>query len=75
VQNEKSKKERIEQSIFDAVDNCRAGVLATFELHLGDEPDWKSIRAMLLRSFGDRGLSGRISEVLNNEFAAIGGVR
>lgn len=54
--------------MLEAVDICRAGVLATFELRLGGDPDWKTIRAMLLRSFGDRGLIGRINEILDAEF-------
>jgi hypothetical protein len=68
VQNEKLEKSRLERNVLDAVDLCRAGVLDTFELELGDNTNWQSIRARLLRSFGDRGLVGRIHEIMESEF-------
>ena len=73
MQYDNTKRERIERPMLDAVSSCRAGVLDTFELELGEHPNWKFIRARLLRAFGDRGLAGRIVEILNAEFD--GGVK
>lgn len=72
MQNEYVRK-RVEQNMLDAVNSCRAGVMDTIDLELGDSPNWKFIRARLLRCFGDRGLSGRISDILNATFGAEGG--
>jgi len=66
--------ERIERNMLDSVNSCRAGVMDTVDLELGDKPNWQFIRARLLRSFGDRGLSGRIREILNAEFGCEGGL-
>lgn len=64
--------ERIERDLLDAVDSCRAGIMDTIHLELCDAPNWKFIRARLLRCFGDRGLSGRITEILNTTVTADG---
>lgn len=69
MQNENSQLERIKRNCLDAVSSCRGGVMDTFELELGDSPNWGAIRARLLRVFGDRGLAGRITEILDAEFS------
>jgi len=66
--NQFSQHERIQRSMLDAVRSCQAGVMDTFELEFSDSPNWKNIRSRLLRCFGDRGLSARITEILDFEF-------
>lgn len=67
MQIEISKIERIERRMLDAVKSCQTGVLDTFELELGDSPNWRNIRGRLLRCFGDRGLAANIIEILGDE--------
>lgn len=58
-------KDQLEQEILLAINACRATVLDTCELELGVRPSsWKFIRSRLLRCFGDRGLSGKVREIL-----------
>lgn len=61
-------RERLERNILEAVSSCRSGVLDTFELELGETANWKFARSRLLKVFGDRGLAGRIAEILTSEF-------
>jgi hypothetical protein len=72
MQYEQNSNDRIKRNVLDAVRTCQAGVLDTLEMELGDSSNWKLIRSRLLRSFGDRGLAGRVIEILSFEFG--GGV-
>ena len=68
MQYQTSKRKRIEQQLFDAVNSSRASVLDLFEAELGDSPNWHFLRSKLLRIFGDRCLGFRINEILDAEF-------
>jgi hypothetical protein len=68
MKNDSFKRESIQRQMLDAVRTCQAGVMDTFELEFNNSPNWQSVRSRLLRSFGDRGLSGRIIEILDFEF-------
>jgi hypothetical protein len=66
-------KEKLEKRILDVVDQYRSLVIDPIEQEVGDSPNWKYIRSRLLKALGDRGLAGRISEILNDEFRIQGG--
>lgn len=65
MQSEKKEFERVQQNILDAINFCRGVVLDTFEVECGESNNWQSIRGRLLRCFGDRGLAGRVIEILD----------
>lgn len=46
------------------VQQIRDLILADVELEIGDSPRWPHVRSRLLKYLGDRGLEGRIVEVL-----------
>lgn len=62
---------RIGLRISDSIKSCQAGVMDTFELELRDMPNWRQIRSRLLRCFGDRGLIGRVEEILDDELGEV----
>lgn len=66
-------KKRIEERIMDVVDQYRSMIIDPIEQEMGHSPNWKYIRSRLLKALGDRGLSGRIREVLNSEFDQMDG--
>ena len=61
-------KERLERRLLDVIDQYRSMILDPIEQELGSNPNWKYLRGRLLKALGDRGISGRIVEVLNSEF-------
>ena len=54
--------------LIDAVSFCRSLVIDAVEFEIGDHPCWVQLRSRLLRAFGDKGLSRRISEIMNKDF-------
>lgn len=63
-------KKRIEQRVKDVIDQYRSMILDPVEQELGESPNWKFLRSRLLKAMGDRGLAGRIFEILDNEFSS-----
>jgi hypothetical protein len=60
--NEDTKITKI-RSLLEAINSCRANVLDTIQVELGDQPNWSYVRSRLLRCFGDQGLTGRALEI------------
>jgi len=50
--------------IREEVRRCMARVLDDCEFEFGDSPKWKFFRSRMLRLFGDRGLEGRVIEIM-----------
>ena len=65
-------RERLERGLRDTVDFYRGLILDMVEQENGGSSSWSFLRGRLLKALGDRGLSGRITEVLNAEFG-VGG--
>lgn len=63
-------KTRLEHRLLDAVDFYRGLILDSVEQELGDGDTWTFTRGRLLKALGDRGLTGRIREILQNEVSA-----
>ena len=61
-------KEQLERRLLDVVDQYRSMILDPIEQEVGQSPNWSYLRSRLLKALGDRGLAGRIREVLNSEF-------
>jgi hypothetical protein len=57
----------LENTICEVVDFYRGFVLDTVEQEIGGSSNWLFIRARLLKALGDRGLIGRIREVIQTE--------
>lgn len=51
--------------LLETIEFYRGLVLDSVELELGESPQWKRLRSRLLKILGDRGLEGRINEILN----------
>lgn len=60
-------KERLERRLLEVIDQYRSMVIDPVEQELGCSSNWKYLRSRLLKAFGDRGLTGRIREVLDSE--------
>lgn len=61
---EKSKCDHFERSLLEVVDFYRGLVLDMVEQELAGSKSWPYLRARLLKALGDRGLVGRLSEVI-----------
>jgi len=72
MQFDKLQIDRIKRNLIDAANSCRGSVLDTFEVECGENPNWQMLRSRLLRAFGDRGLIGRIIEIIDTELAGNG---
>ncbi|OFZ54734.1 MAG: hypothetical protein A2428_00920 [Bdellovibrionales bacterium RIFOXYC1_FULL_54_43] len=57
-----------------AIDLCRSTVLDAVELEMGDSPAWPPLRGRILRAFGDKGLTRRIIQILEEMGSNRGGV-
>ena len=64
-------KRRLEERLYEAVDDIRPQVLNPIEQQLGSEPNWKFIRSGLLNCLGERGLQGRIKDILDSELQGV----
>lgn len=53
--------------ILDAVNYCRGLIVDAVEFEHGDDPHWPQLRSRLLRALGDRGLEGRIAEIMQKK--------
>lgn len=62
-------KDELQRKLMDVVDQYRSMILDPVEQEMGDSPNWKYIRSRLLKALGDRGLGGRIYEVINTQFS------
>jgi hypothetical protein len=51
-------RQNVHDEICGAIASCRAEILDALELVLRADSQWSLIRSRILRSFGDRGLSG-----------------
>jgi hypothetical protein len=67
-----NKKETLEHRLMDVLDQYRSMIIDPVEQELGNSPNWQYLRSRLLKALGDRGLAGRIREVLNIEFEIVG---
>ena len=58
--------ERIEREIIESISFYRGMTLDAVELLFSDPdcPQWRKLRKQLLKIFGDRGLEGRVLEIL-----------
>jgi len=53
--------------ILEVIDLYRGIVMDSVEQEFGDHPNWKYLRARLLKAFGDRGLTKRVQDIMNDE--------
>jgi len=65
-------KNQLLRRLLEVVDQYRSMILDPVEQEVGDSPNWKFLRSRLLKALGDRGLSGRIVEILDDELS-VGG--
>lgn len=63
--------EALKRQIIDVVDQYRSMILDPVEQEMGDSPSWKYVRSRLLKALGDRGLAGRLLEVIHTQFKKI----
>jgi hypothetical protein len=50
--------------LLEAIGLYRGFILDSVEQELSDSPRWTYLRSRLLKCFGDRGLEGRIKEII-----------
>jgi len=55
---------RIQRETSEAISLCLDSVMSTCELELENSSNWGSVRSRILRLFGDRGLKGRVEQIL-----------
>lgn len=60
----------LKKEILEVVDLYRGIILDTVEQELGDSPKWKFIRSRVLNCFGDRGLSEKIKNIIDEKVSA-----
>ena len=61
---ENKPKSQLERQLLEVVDLYRSMIIDPIEQEMGDSPNWQYIRSRLLKALGDRGLSGRIREIV-----------
>jgi len=64
-------REKLERRLVEGVDQYRSMILDPIEHEIGHTPAWRYLRSRLLKALGDRGLVGRIREILNSEFEEV----
>lgn len=52
--------------IIDAIQKARSEITDLFEVAIGSSENWPVYRSRVLRVFGQRGLEGKITDILNN---------
>ncbi|MGZ3781533.1 MAG: hypothetical protein ACXVCY_12850 [Pseudobdellovibrionaceae bacterium] len=57
-------KTRLEKGTLEMVDLYRGIILDTVEQEVGTSSNWQFIRTRLLKALGDRGLAGRLCELI-----------
>ena len=70
MQNTNVLKLRLEARLCEAIDELRPLVLDPVEQQIGGEPAWKFVRLRLLNCLGDRGLRGKIKDILDSEISS-----
>jgi hypothetical protein len=55
------------EQLLELAASCRSQTLSICELGMGSSPQWKFIRNRLLNIFGERGLQGKILEIMGSE--------
>ncbi|MGZ3775208.1 MAG: hypothetical protein ACXVCY_15050 [Pseudobdellovibrionaceae bacterium] len=55
------------ENIIEEVSRCRSRVMDDCEIEFGDSLRWNLFRSRLLRIFGERGLEGKIIEIMSAE--------
>ena len=68
MQLDNSRMERVLQQCLSAIDYYRGMDLDLSEQEFGEFDNWSFIRGRILKLWGDRGLSGRISAIIKREF-------
>ncbi len=63
-----NQRERIETQILEVIDFYRGIVLDSVEQEVGSSDNWTFVRSRLLKALGDRGLVGRVRQILATEF-------
>ncbi len=56
---------QLERQLLEVIDLYRSMIIDPIEQEMGDSPNWQYIRSRLLKALGDRGLSGRIREIVS----------
>ncbi|MCX6118871.1 MAG: hypothetical protein NT027_15135 [Proteobacteria bacterium] len=62
-------KNNLESKQLEVIDFYRGIVLDLLQQELEGCDDWHYLRSRLLKAFGDRGLAGRLKQVLIAEFS------
>ncbi len=64
-----NQKQRLERHLIETVDYYRGLCLDLAEQQFGGTDEWPFVRARLLKLWGDRGLTGRLIEVIRRELS------
>lgn len=67
-----SQKEHLEERMLEVTDFYRGFVMDIAEQELGSNENWQFVRGRLLKALGDRGLVGKLREVIADEFRKSG---
>ncbi len=59
--------QQLERQLMDVIDQYRSFIIDPIEQEMEGNPNWLYLRARLLKALGDRGLAGRIREILNSQ--------
>jgi hypothetical protein len=59
-----NQREELERGLLEVVDFYRGLILDMVEQELGGTDNWSFLRSRLLKAMGDRGLVGRLREVI-----------
>jgi hypothetical protein len=63
------------RQLLEVVSFYKGIVLDSVEQACGEDTNWTYIRSRLLKAFGDRGMEGRIREIINTELNDQGGAQ
>ncbi|OFZ20065.1 MAG: hypothetical protein A2X94_09125 [Bdellovibrionales bacterium GWB1_55_8] len=61
--------QNVASKLLEIIDFYRSIILDMVEQEIGTSPNWKFTRSRLLKALGDRGLAGRVREVLSTDEA------
>ena len=64
----KNIKRDLERGLLEVLDFYRGLILDMIEQELGGTDNWPFLRGRLLKALGDRGLVGRMTEVIEDSF-------
>lgn len=57
--------DKLESEVMEEIDLCQSLVMDASELILGESKEWPFYRSRTLKTFGDRGLRGRVREKID----------